>query len=330
MWSHPFVFHDLRDDERMGEGVKDRLKAASAKCRGLPIPHVYFQNLGHPRALQQLNDSLPWDLITRFSLTRTCRHYLWLDVLQSLPNLTYLHINGPKVTRTSRDADDEDALRATVQLNKLRVLEVHDDGLVFLQPGQHGPFMSMLSRVTAPLLETFDLIVTIEERTFERLRGASQTVTEFLSRSPALRRIRVLICPPSWIQTGYGTSPSRRFVLKFSGDKAFTDRVAANVTTDTGALGFTRWGTYHTSASPSIWLNGGIGTDHFFDRFMEGEDPCFGMAKESDRREDLDPEDVEIDFYEEEDLELLEIVMKNILRSREGVPDGERVAYFVA
>ncbi|TEB26004.1 hypothetical protein FA13DRAFT_1126104 [Coprinellus micaceus] len=199
MWSHPFVFHDLRDDERMGEGVKYRLKAASAKCRGRPIPHVYFQNLGHPRALQQLNESLPWDLITCFSLTRTCRYYLWFDILQSLPNLTYLHINGAKVT--SSVADDEDTLKAMVPLNKLRVLEVHDDGLVFLQPGQRGPFKSMLSRVNAPVLETFDLIVTTEDRTFERLRGASQTVTEFLSRSPALRRIRVWICMPTVVDS---------------------------------------------------------------------------------------------------------------------------------
>ncbi|RXW22069.1 hypothetical protein EST38_g3780 [Candolleomyces aberdarensis] len=129
---------------------------------------------------------LPWYQITYFSygpsypLSNTGKIAPnVLQVLQGLPNLTYLHLMQ----------SDSILLGQHVTLSNLRTFEIHDYELSLLgrQP--------LLHYLRAPLLERFDLVIPGETttRSVEPYTHASQQLAPFLQTSSCLQRIRIAV-----------------------------------------------------------------------------------------------------------------------------------------
>ncbi|KAJ3522789.1 hypothetical protein NMY22_g11735 [Coprinellus aureogranulatus] len=317
MWNNTFVFHEV-SDRYSSKAVQRRLNQALAQYPGSHPIHVYFEQVFRWTRFRG-NLELPWNSVTHFTIRRGCQPQVMVDILQKLPNLIYLHFDHAVIAYTSD----------TVVLDKLRTLEIHDEDLLLLDDwhSSSGAARCVLSSITAPALETFDLMITTSDKgTCLGLPRAADNITEFLARAPSLRRIRAVICPYSWLS--WTSSILEEWhpptvTLKYSGQELI-NRAVLDMSDIDDTRQWLRWGVEHSFPSPKLCQNGASGADHFLDRFMDGEEPHCGDDSWKDPAAD------HVVDLSVSGLQLMKTVLRDILCSREGVPDGERVAYFAS
>jgi hypothetical protein len=213
---------------------------------------------------------LPWDQITHFSYGSSRPLHVWgkvssnlLEVLQRLPNLTYLHFIAGLNIQSIRPQH--------ITLSNLRVLEINDHRLFVL-----GRQPNILSCLRAPLLERFDLVIPIGTHIFgsKPYNYASQQLASFFQTSSHLQQFRVVLifwhegCGVTFIEPG---TTSRPYYSVYASGKA---PIFRDLSSKFPPKGYIKMPDYVKLLNLPVPLPGdGFYTlDRFIDRFLKHDD----------------------------------------------------------
>lgn len=292
-------------------------------------PKLKKLHLYNPRNVYLLPPFLPWEQLTHLSFgaphTRAPsltirRDYIWytsdvLSMLQQLLNLEYLHFSNVKLFSDAEDLLDLQQ-SAPIVIPRLRVLEICDRDVRLLCQGGG----SIISAISTPVLETLDIMLVFSNINSPSIATSDlvASLQSFLRAHPGLKRIRVGFCG-YWVGSQEG--PPRTAILKMSGTRQFFRDYNG---LQSGAGGpYTLRGTISSRTAELALRGTTYATDHFIDRFMEGEEIQYGG--EADQHTLQVGTSLERGLLPEyKATSMARAIIEDILGGTYGVDDGER------
>jgi len=197
----------------------------------------------------------------------TFASHFW-HLLSVVPNLICLHLTDFRPIANQSDAEFLAELSQPAPmlatLPRLKALEIHDRDLRSLTRKPNIPKGTVLRFISAPTLETFDLVFSTH-LSQDSLRDVLQP---FLQRTPLLRRMRLVLCSSETFLSCCRPTSLRPILLHFVGDALFfaslVNQVASEGESDGG---FVQHGRRIVAPSKDaleedIWLDGLI--DRYF------------------------------------------------------------------
>ncbi|KAF6763766.1 hypothetical protein DFP72DRAFT_1059813 [Ephemerocybe angulata] len=291
-------------------------------------PKLKKVHLYNPRTEYLLLSFLPWEQLTHLSFgapnTRApYTHYVWplsdvLSMLQQLFNLEYLHFSNTTLFGVTED-QMMDLQSAPIVIPRLRVLEICDRDVQLLC--QNGG--SIISAISTPVLETLDIMLVFSYINSPSIATSDlvASLQSFLRAHRGLKRVRVGFCG-YWVGSQEG--PPRTAILKMSGTRQFFRDYNG---LQSGAGGpYTLRGTISSRTAELALRGTTYATDHFIDRFMEGEEIQYGG--EADQHTLQVGTSLERGLLPEyKATSMARAIIEDILGGTYGVDDGERAFY---